>query len=945
MSFAARALLRLLRLRYIAVGGAVGGGAYVHQKYEDVRDAMPDFKPYLDRLPDRHQVQKLFAAMNNVNLPTIKFPELKDSVDTIRDKMNKLQAVANTFLHKESTSTKMALDAPKSKQDDDLKDDSIGESLKKRGFSQMLNFAVNADRTEATQEDVMGIQVRYQREIDRLERENRELKRESMMMVKQEAGGKTRRRGVRKPLIDMYSEVLDDLLEFEQMGSQYSMHDHLPRVVVVGDQSSGKTSVLEVIAKARIFPRGSGEMMTRTPVKVTLSEGPYHIAFFKDSPREFDLTREEELGALRKEIEVRMKANIKNGETVSAECIGLTVKGPGLPRMVLIDLPGVINNETYGMASGTRQKIQAICRQYLENPSAIILCVQDGSVDAERNAVTDLVSQADVDGRRTIFVMTKADLAESTFANSNRVSQILSGRLFQLKALGYYAVVTGKGNSPASIQEIQQYEQEFFTNSKYFRQGTAKAGQLTTRNLAMAVQDCFWRMVKESSAQQSDDLKAMRYNLETEWKNSFGRFRQLERAELFDRARADILDELAALSMLPARHWHDVLAAQLWEKLSPFIVDHVLLPAAESNQFDTIVDVRLRQWADSGELPKQCVQAGMDTLKNAAKEALDPSRATDSIYAPVRSAIQCETLQKHNWDSKAEEALRIIQRTALDDTAVHNRNQWQSAVEALRNCVKAIEKEAAKKISELSGPSSWDQWMKWKSRPTDEQNDAKILTNELERMLIAVRDREWSGVSTRGREEPGLLTTDDLMAARRSAESQCGHAINNETYHQVWSNVRRRELAHRLLAEADLCERAFTLYQHERNAAAGGAPTLKAAAASADLDRSCSSVVLFHRLSRMLDATAMALRQQLSSAELRRLEIEAREDLEAIADDRKRLQELLSGRRVELAEQLKCVRHMQERLEEFLNALSQESAVNAANESLNRFTRNQEARS
>ncbi|XP_056109979.1 dynamin-like 120 kDa protein, mitochondrial isoform X5 [Rhinichthys klamathensis goyatoka] len=892
----ARLAARLLKLRYILLGSAVGGGYTAKKTYDEWKDMFPDMSQYTWIVPDF-----IWELSENIDLDKLAraLPELEEiakllpDMEKVGENFTFLKSLLSSGLGSEvngasglrlllETTGDSALRAPDIPPTSAAMSDSSDKQFKKSS---------DKERVDQLQEELLRTQMKYQRMLERLEKENKELRK--VVLQKDDKG--IHQRKVKKSLIDMYSEVLDILSDYD---SNYNTQDHLPRVVVVGDQSSGKTSVLEMIAQARIFPRGSGEMMTRSPVKVTLSEGPHHVAMFKDSTREFDLGKEEDLAALRHEIELRMRKSVKEGQTVSPETISLSVKGPGIQRMVLVDLPGVISTVTTGMAADTKETIFSMSKAYMQNPNAIILCIQDGSVDAERSIVTDLVSQMDPQGKRTIFVLTKVDLAEKNLASPNRIQQIVEGRLFPMKALGYFAVVTGKGSTNESIDSIKDYEEDFFQNSRLLRDGMLKAHQVTTKNLSLAVSDCFWKMVRESVEQQADAFKASRFNLETEWKNNYPRLRELDRNELYEKAKNEILDEVISLSQVTPKHWESILQKKLWERVSTHVIENIYLPAAQtmnSGTFNTTVDIKLKQWTDK-QLPHKALEVAWETLQEefARFMAEYKGKDQDDIFDKLKEAVKEESIKRHKWNERAMDSLRVIQHNALEDRSITDKPQWDAAIQFMEETLQSRLKDTESVIADMVGPDWKQRWLSWKNR-SPEQHIRNETKNELERLLKLHEDHT------------AYLANDEVTTVRKNLEGR-GVEVDPVLIKDTWHQLYRRHFLQKALSHCNLCRRGFYYYQRH----------------FVDSELECNDVVLFWRIQRMLAITGNTLRQQLTNTEVRRLEKNVKEVLEDFGEDNEKKVQLITGRRVQLAEDLKKVREIQEKLEAFIEALHKE---------------------
>ncbi|CUS20449.1 LAQU0S01e06832g1_1 [Lachancea quebecensis] len=215
----------------------------------------------------------------------------------------------------------------------------------------------------------------------------------------------------------------------------------LPSIVVIGSQSSGKSSVLESIVGKEFLPKGSN-MVTRRPIELTL----VNTAGSNETTADFPALRAYNIKDFNEVKRILMELNmaVPSTEAVSADPIQLTIKSSRVPDLSLVDLPGYIQVEAADQPYELKSKIRQVCETYLAEPN-IILAISAADVDLANSSALRASKVADPKGTRTIGVITKLDLVEPA-----RAREILNSKKYPLK-MGYVGVIT---KSPGSQSRL-----------------------------------------------------------------------------------------------------------------------------------------------------------------------------------------------------------------------------------------------------------------------------------------------------------------------------------------------------------------------------------------------------------------------------------------------------------------------------------------------------------
>ncbi|TDH67292.1 hypothetical protein CCR75_000724 [Bremia lactucae] len=296
---------------------------------------------------------------------------------------------------------------------------------------------------------------------------------------------------------------------------------NLPQIVVIGSQSSGKSSVLENIVGKDFLPRGSG-IVTRRPLILQLyNRSSISVEMENDTAEEWGeflhLPGQKfvDFNEIRREIEKETDRITGKNKGISNETINLKIYSHHVLNLTLVDLPGITKVPVGDQPINIEEQIRDMCSEFITNPNSLILAVTSANTDLANSDALKMAREIDPEGKRTIGVLTKLDLMD----DGTDAMDMLQGRVIPLKK-GYVGVINRSQadiNSQLSIRDSLVKEQKFFKTHPAYRpvalkMGTQYLSKTLNTILMHHIRDCLPDIKSKISSMISDldkDLEEM----------------------------------------------------------------------------------------------------------------------------------------------------------------------------------------------------------------------------------------------------------------------------------------------------------------------------------------------------------------------------------------------------------------------------------------------------
>jgi GTP-binding protein EngB required for normal cell division len=294
---------------------------------------------------------------------------------------------------------------------------------------------------------------------------------------------------------------------------------NLPRLIVVGAQSSGKSSLLNTLMKLNILSTG-GEIVTRVPSIINMINIDSKQCVIEFYGKNGELLKSFELDPYNPnpniETQVReytielTKQYAGDNKNVVDNPINIKLFSPLVPNLELLDLPGLttLALTAKGQPQDICQQIEKMLTKYIKDEKSIVMSVIPCNRDPEIDAGLSLIKKLGKD--KVIGVFTKPDTAGR---GNNPGKYIDDNMVHDLNVkYGYYSVKNSGGQTDiiddTNIAD-NQTEEEFFSKSPYFK-NVKNVDRLGSLNLGKRLSEILIGSIRE-------DLPII-----------FGKLRQLE---------------------------------------------------------------------------------------------------------------------------------------------------------------------------------------------------------------------------------------------------------------------------------------------------------------------------------------------------------------------------------------------------------------------------------